>query len=568
VNRSKTFDINFMDLMSRLARDLLSANHVPFGQHGIFTKEQSALVFTAVLRLLEIPVGQATSPYSPAVDLNSGLAIPLDRDPRKSPVAYHIARWVVMSLSPHCLSDVNSTLSNLEGLIQAVETFFHPSNSGSWTKTLSQLVFYLADFFVMRWNRERNGEMEVPEDRKLTPELKDRFVLCLREVTFMGIYAKSGTAMSLALQTLRNLAYLQPKLILPGALQRIYPAMQGLVEVHRTTSSLKSLQVLAHTLVTTKGFRCHVTTLLGLTLPGIDANDLDKTIHTLSFVQTLCYCIPLCDLTEGDRGSGLGSHVALEWVGAEVERLEREGAGVHIDYDAELSDETEEAVLRSSTSGFAEFVISFLGRIFTLLENLPDSNRVRSRSPEENVMNTLPATLTPLFAGLSPELYDIALLKVVDFVGGHVIHQARDAMAFICNAMCKVNPEKALKRLLPVLVRNIRTEIDENNAASSRYTGSDVLPRDRGLVWNISILSMSVVHVGDAILPYRKDLFDIAEYMQQKCKGVPTVHVSNFIHHLLLNLTLTYTADYGLIEQESGVNLGMSLRLSDDVHAN
>jgi proteasome activator subunit 4 len=535
---------------------MLPAKHIPFKQHGIFTKEQSALIFTAILRLLEIPVGQATSPYSHAVDVNSGLAMALDRDPRKSPVAYHIARWVVMSLSPQCLNEKDSVLSNLEGLIQAVETFFHPSNAGNWTKTLSQLVYYLADFFVMRWNRESSGEMEIPPERKLTPELKDRFVLCLREVTFMGIYAKSSAAMNLSLSALQSLAYLQPKLILPGALQRIYPAMQGLVEVHRTTSSLRSLQVLARTLVTTRGFRCHVTTLLGLALPGIDANDLDKTLHTLSFIQALTYCIPLCDLTQEHDGSGLGSRVALEWVGAEVERLEREGADVHIDYDTELSDENEESILRSSTSGFSEFIISFLGRIFILLENLPDSNRVRSGSPEEHVMNTLPAALTPMFAGLSPELYDIALQKVVDFVDNHVIHQARDAMAFICNALAKVNPERALKCLVPVLIRNIRTEIDENNAASTRNTGTDVLPRDRGLVWNISILSMTIVHVGAAILKYQDDLFDIATYMQQKCKGIPTVHVSNFIHHLLLDLTVTYTSDFH-VTQARADGIGM-----------
>ena len=83
-------------------------------------------------------------------------------------------------------------LSKLEGLIQAIETFFHPSNSGNWTKPISQLVYFLADFIVMRWNREQSGEYELPEDRKLTPELRRRFELCLRDVTFMGIYAKSG----------------------------------------------------------------------------------------------------------------------------------------------------------------------------------------------------------------------------------------------------------------------------------------------------------------------------------------------------------------------------------------
>ena len=245
VNRSKTFDTTFLDYLSRLARDSLPAQHIPFSEFGLFTKEQSSLIFTAILRLLEIPVGQSTSPYSALVDISSGLGIMLDRDTRKHPVAHHIARWVVMSLSPACLDAEESILTQLEGLIQAVETFFHPSNSGSWTKTLSQLVYYLADFFIMRWNREQSGEMEVPAERRLTEPLKRRFVLCLRDVIFMGIYAKSGTAMSFSLSTLQSLAFLEPHLILPGALQRIYPSLQGLVEVHRTTSSLRALQVLS-----------------------------------------------------------------------------------------------------------------------------------------------------------------------------------------------------------------------------------------------------------------------------------------------------------------------------------
>ncbi|KAF2400915.1 hypothetical protein EJ06DRAFT_493478 [Trichodelitschia bisporula] len=561
VNRSRTFDVHFIDIFSRLARDSLSSPHLEFSAHGIYTEEQSSLIFTAVLRVLDIPVGQANSPYAQYVDSQAGLAIMLDRDQRKHPIAHHIARWIVLSLSPLCLTQENSILSNLEGLIQAVETFFHPSNTGGWTKTLSQLVYFLADFFVMRWNREHSGEMEVPEERRLNDVVKRRFVLCLRDVVFMGIYAKSGTAMNFALSSLQSLAYLEPDLILPGALQRIYPAMQGLVEVHRTISSIRSLQVLARIMARSKGYRCHITTLLGLALPGIDANDLEKTMHTLAFIQAVAYNIPFHDLTKEKISSPVGSDAdsiasghedegsgpAVGWVTEQVDILEREGAGVELNY-GDMSDADEARILRSSTAELAEFVSSFLARVFTLLENLPDASRVRSGSPEENVVNTLPATFTPLLAALSPELYDIALNKIVHFVTNHVIHQARDAVAFICNAMVKVNPEKALKKLLPELIASIRTEIDDNGAGSTRTTGSEVYPRDRALVWNISLLSMCVVHVGDAVLQWKQELFDIATYMQQRCKGIPTVHVSNFVHHLLLNLTMTYTLDFSIYE--------------------
>ncbi|KAF1363213.1 hypothetical protein EJ07DRAFT_104496 [Lizonia empirigonia] len=563
VNRSRLFDAHFIDTISRLARDNLTAPHIPFSQYGMFTGEQNSHIFTAILRLLEIPVGQATSPYSSAVDMGAGLAVMLDRDQRKHPSTHHIARFIGMSLSPACLDHPDSILSKLEGLIQAVETFFHPSNSGSWTRPLAQLVYYLSDFFVLRWNREHSGEMDVPKERQLNDEVKRRFVLCLREVTFMGIFSKSDKAVQYALSTLQSLAYLEPNLILPGALQRIYPAMQGLVEVHRTISSIRALHMLSKIMAKTKGWRCHVTTVLGLALPGIDANDLEKTLHTLQYVQGVCYLVPFHDLTKAKKASlpsdgtetprddmGSDTGLAMQWITQQVDRLESANGNIEINYDEELSDEDEQMILRSSTTGLNEFLISFLGRVFTLLENLPDASRVRSGSPEEYVVNHLPAAFTPLLAALSPELYDVALDKIANFISNHVIHQARDAIAFICNSLVKINPEKALKRLLPHLFAGIRTEIEDIGAGSTRTTGAEVLPRDRALVWNLSILSMCVVHVGDAVLEWKDDLFEIAEYMQQKCRGTPTVHVSNFIHHLLLNLTCTYTIDYDIYEQD------------------
>ena len=546
MTRSKAFDVSFIDIFSRMARDYLGCTHVPFTEHGIFTRQQSDLIFTAILRLTEIPVGQANSPYT-SLDYASGLGAFLEKDKKKYPVPYMIARWITHSLSPLCLEQESSILSNLEGLMESTDTFFHPSNQGSWTTFLAQLTFFLTDIFVSRWNREQSGELDVPPERRINPELKKRFVLALKEVTFMGLFAKSSKIVNYYYSTLQGLAYLEPDLVLPGALQRFYPSLQGLVEVHRTTSSLCGLQMIANIMSKQKGYRCHITALLALALPGIDANDLGKTQYTLNFIQSVAYSIPFVPLVhEGDNIHD--TSLAMNWVQGEMERMEREGQDVKICYKDELTDEDEANILRSSTAGLGEFVITLLGKVFALLENLPDASHLRTGSPEDNVINTLPAALTPLFASLSPELFDMALEKLADFVSSHVVHQARDAMAWICNALCKVNPEKTLKVFIPMLIVNIRNEIDYNGAASDRSSGTEVLPRDRALVWHVSMLSMCVVHVGGEVVKYKSELFGIAEYMQEKCRGLPTIHISNYIHHLLLNLTHTYPVDNSLYE--------------------
>jgi proteasome activator subunit 4 len=548
VNRSKATDVLFVDLFSRMARDHMSCSHVPFTQHGIFTKEQSDLIFTAILRLTQIPVGQANSPYT-ALDYLSGAGMYLEKDKKKYPIAYMLARWIVSSLSPICLEHEESTMSSLEGLMESIDTFFHPSNQGAWTNLLGQLILYLTDAFVSRWNREQSGELDCPEERKINDALKRRFVSSLMDVTFMGLFSKSSRVSHCYYGALQGLAYLEPDLVLPGALQRFYPSLQGLVEVHRTTSSLNGLQMIANIMSKLKGYRCHITALLALVLPGIDANDLNKTQYTLNFIQSVAYSIPMVPLTK--EGSHIhDTNLAMQWVQAEMDRMEREGQNVKIDYNTELTDEDEANILRSSTAGLGEFVLTLLGKVFTLLENLPDANQVRGGTPEDNVINALPAALSPLFASLSPELFEMALDKIATFVSSHVVHQARDAMAWILNALCKVNPEKTLKVFVPMLVVNIRNEIELNNAASDRTSGTDYLPRDRALVWHISMLAMAVVHVGKEVLQYKQELLDIAEFMQEKCRGLPTILVSNFIHHLLLNLTHTYPIDHALFEPE------------------
>lgn len=240
ISRSKVSDIFMIDLFSRFSREYIRSTSVEFTEFGIFTPEQSDLIFTAILRLTEIPVGQSGSPYS-SIDLSSGLGLYLEKDKRKYPVTYMIARWIVYSMSPACLDKERSVLSNLEGFIQSIDTFFHPSNTGSWHAFLGQLTVYLTDIFLSRWNCEVSGELECPPERRINAALKRRFVLCLRDVTFMGIYSKSVRVASYYYGALQGLAYLEPDLVLPGALQRFYPSLQGLVEVHRTTSSLNGL---------------------------------------------------------------------------------------------------------------------------------------------------------------------------------------------------------------------------------------------------------------------------------------------------------------------------------------
>lgn len=74
VSRSMSMDTRYLDLFSRIARDCLGASHMSFGPYGLFTETQSSHVYTAILRLLEIPVGQSSSRTAAPSRLELGTA--------------------------------------------------------------------------------------------------------------------------------------------------------------------------------------------------------------------------------------------------------------------------------------------------------------------------------------------------------------------------------------------------------------------------------------------------------------------------------------------------------------
>ncbi|KAK9322447.1 hypothetical protein V1517DRAFT_323487 [Lipomyces orientalis] len=544
--RSQHYDLIMMDIMSRLAQGSLHVGHIPFSSTGIFTKEQTALMFTCALRLIEVPVGRAGSPYLGAFEAHLAVS---KSDHKRSRSARPIARWIISSLSPDSIIDPDSTLRGLQGLIQCVETFFHPSNSGSWTKQLTQLVQSLTDFFVLRWNREQSGELDVPPERRLTAEVRREFVLTLKDVVFMGIHSKSSSGAMNSQAALQCLAMLEPDIILPTALAQSYPSLQGLVETHRTITSLRTLTLLSQTVIKHKPSRMHVTALLGLALPGIDANDLTKTVQSLAFIQSIASYVPFADLSEG-----IGPGLAMEYITNAIDALENDGENAVI----QLTDEDELTVLKSSTATFGEFITSFMGRIFSLLENLPDAVNSRSRAaPEQNAVNMLPAAFSVVLGALSDDLFDLVLDKYTDFITDHVIPQASDAMANLMSCLAKAQPERTFAKLFKVLEGNIREEIEENHAGTAKSL--ETVPKDRALVWYLSMFRKAVWTAGDVLLKYRTEIVDLIQFLRERCRGAASVHTSNLMHHTIYALTNVYTSDGKLLNdsdfKERGYNI-------------
>jgi hypothetical protein len=69
-----------------------------------------------------------------------------------------LARFIVYTIfsSPNSSSQDETTLTLLSNMIQATESFYHPSNFGRWTFSIVRFLQYLGWEFLKRWT---DGEL-------------------------------------------------------------------------------------------------------------------------------------------------------------------------------------------------------------------------------------------------------------------------------------------------------------------------------------------------------------------------------------------------------------------------
>ncbi|KAG5356294.1 Proteasome activator BLM10 [Yarrowia sp. B02] len=536
---SKHFDFQMLDYMSRLASDGLQNDHVTWharGRFGIFNPEQMDFLFSVILSLSGVTVVSCPEPYH----VNNETRRIDHAEVRKAKPSRAAARLIISCLGgePDSSPDV---LDSLLTLITSLESFFHPSNQGKWSKGLFELINLLVEYFLLRWNQEQEGQVfSVDPKRFLSAATKRKFVHVLKNVVFFGIYSKNRLLSRMAINCLQGLAFLEPHVIVPQFLKEAYPSLQGLVETHRTLTTLQTLVALVRIISQQPRYRMHVTTLLSLALPGIDANDVDKTFQALSVVHVAALNVPFREFAPSETTSTdydpAEFHPASDpafYITRDVEMLEETGTL------PELPDALASDICVATTTGFPLLVDTLFERLFNLLENLPDVSRASKERdfPEAQVVSILTPMLMAVLGGVSREQFDRCCSGMADFISGHVIHTATDAIANMSGAMVRVDSAVACKHLFPVVFHGIRNQIMSNGAGSTRHVSSEILPRDRALIWHLSVLNLCVAHANKTLMAYRTELMELTLFLREHCRGNIIFHSANTVHHILMSLT-------------------------------
>ncbi|EJD55475.1 hypothetical protein AURDEDRAFT_109790 [Auricularia subglabra TFB-10046 SS5] len=557
---------------------------------GIFTEEEWKLIMCKCLASMEIPLADSGSlTTGPSVDGQAGFEI--GRLPKPTWRIFSLARIIVYSMAqdglplapsgaatpfdppatparfPH-LGDYLSAplgrpgqrkvktylagskaLDSLAKLILSTEHFFHPSNSGAWTADLSAFIKYVTYEFNKRWCQEQKPDCKTPKHRRLTVEMRRELVKCLRTVALLAMFSRDNTTVVNIQSALKSMTVMEPDLVLPPILERAIPSLEALTETHRTIAVIKALGAVALAIVSRKNYYAgakYLLTILELLIPGIDLNDPAKTLCTTAFLVEISQYIKFGDLSEihvdgviDETGDG---RVAPAFNAADTRptmKLNPEES-----FESQFSAEEEDALVRESTQGFADWVTSFFRRVILLMENLPEEGNMGGRAGGEvevQVIDSVSGACSQICVHLSEPLFDLVLNLIYDYASTTVRPNAVRAIHQLVECVANANPAKTLAKFVPLCTRTIRVELD-NGASSLRTTStSSPLPSDATLHWNLAVLRGAMYNDGKAIMKHRAELLPLLQHLHQKTLSKRGFSwTGKLLCSILLTLTHTY----------------------------
>ncbi|KAI0757264.1 hypothetical protein C8Q80DRAFT_1132754 [Daedaleopsis nitida] len=433
-------------------------------------------------------------------------------------------------------------LDALAKFIASTEGFFHPTNSGNWTNDLSAFIKYIVYDFNKRWYEEQQPDCKTPTHRRLTREIRRELVKSLRTVTVLAMFSQDSTTVSNVQSCMKSMSIVEPDLILHPILERAVPALEALVETHRTTAVIKALGAVAPAMVCRDVYyhgAKHLFPILELLLPGIDLNDPPKTFCTTSFISEVAQYIKFGELAashEAPLGNGIDSAPPPSG-DAPLFEIEPFPSGVESGTGPELTRAEEDAILRDTAGTFADWVAAFLRRVILLFENLPEEgpNGAAGGATEVQLVDAVSGAFSQICVHLSEPLYDMVLGLVFDYATQNVRSNAVRAIHQLVECVANASPAKTLDRFLPFCDRTIRTEL-EHGASSLRITssGSTPLPSDATLHWSLAILRAHT-------LKYRDQLISLFQLLHEKTfskRGYSST--GKLLSSTLLTLSHTY----------------------------
>nr|CAB3265251.1 proteasome activator complex subunit 4B [Phallusia mammillata] len=494
VRNGPSWEKHFVNLFARLAHNNIGL---------IDWRPVIDTLFTRVLRSFQLPVGKLQHTTALAQ------ALPMDT----------CCLWIVSMFGGPATECI---LKNLKCLIDASESYFHPSNHGRWVTNLSSFLQQLTVKFSARLFRERHKkkfwEPKIPESHLIRDEDIEAFVEILKPVTVLMLYGKLGSLVGS--RVLQILAFLKPESIVPLLLEKTYIALETLTEPHQARACLSALSsTLGPGIHGYPEIRNHIIPLLLQCLPAIDPNDLPKSMYAFQFISTCMSLIPVVDCSEA------------------------------VEYKPGLSED--EKRLCYSTSGFKDFALQFLDRCFMFLESLSQEHGAQSHehtedtehhtTTTENLTKKLLVTSASLLLQQSSlDIYSSCLKRVFEFSTNNLLegNAALSTASSLFAATVKANPSKAYALFIPHFCELIIDHFQENVDAKTEEK------MDKKLLWDVTILC-EICYVGtEHLLTYKDSLLEVVQLVYDMKVKQGYMLATNLLKNCLIGWSTFYITEH------------------------
>lgn len=436
-----------------------------------------------------------------------------------------VTALLITSITPQNFSKL---FAKLRTLLNSLETFVHPSNTGPWSSWIAKFCHRFITAYHKRIQREKSEDCELDKSLKLTLEMNAKFVEAFSDLVLLGSQGKNDSVSNYYISAIGYLADIpspSKNLFTDKILLDVYDSLtdQFVNSSHRIITSLKQFTEVSRFLVYDPIYRNHITQLLLLMVNKIGTNDLDLTNHVLNTFVTLASIIPIHTVATEEDFISFES-TTMNFIQEHLQHMK-----MHPGESFEISSEEIKSAFKASTMGFKDLIKIFTDKLYLLLET--------DLSEKFNFKITQAVLI--FTQSLSDELFqfmeEVVHTKLLE---GDFYNTSHNGAIFanICAAMVKRDDSLALKYFEDI-DRLIRLEI-EQGAGSMRNNTTIALDGDKKLELFLltlsEVLSVSNEHVAD----FSKQILDLILFLYEKTVNPSLASMTSYVlHKTLKNLT-------------------------------
>lgn len=136
-----------------------------------------------------------------------------------------------------------------------------------------------------------------------------------------------------------------------------------------------------------------------------------------------------------------------------------------------------------------DWVTAFFDRCLTLYETLPEEggrSKKTGGKQEEAMLSGLREATDVICTQLSEQIFQGVLDKVYDFASSNTKLNSMKAFCQLLRRVARTQPEKTLKKFVPLCVRQIKVEVEHGAGSVPTTSTLDIVHSDTGLLWRNS----------------------------------------------------------------------------------